>query len=295
MKRRQTIAATLARLADAEAAAVRAAVLAPVVRGHGARVRVLGVVCNMTIAPADFHGWGVFAAASYTTARLVRAASMAQRRRYLDLLPAVRMVVCRKGDAGTAHAVPAGEADGRFNVGSSDVMPVHLVEDAEPFDTVLARFDGGQFWFDAADPRGDPATAAYLREAALAMCEPDRLDRPNLSAGHRRAYAVVHDARVRRREADRAARERARMEADPHYRAQVRLRDALAHAGAALRDFADVGEDAYRVTYTVDGRRHTSVVGRRDLTVRSAGICLSGEDEKFDLASLVGVLREGGM
>src|SRR5262249_30026262 len=75
-------------------------------------------------------------------------------------------------------------------------------------------------------------------------------------------------------------------------REENRLRKALAHAGAELSNFRERA-DVYTVTYTVDGRRHTSAVSKKDFTVRVAGICLSGQDENFDLASLVGVIREG--
>jgi hypothetical protein len=38
------------------------------------------------------------------------------------------------------------------------------VEDAQPFDVIVARYDGSHFWFDQVDDREDPAAAVYLRQ-----------------------------------------------------------------------------------------------------------------------------------
>jgi hypothetical protein len=111
------------------------------------------------------------------------------------------------------------------------------------------------------------------------MVAPDDLKRPGLTAEERTAYGVTYIPRLR-----------AQLEAQRD-RVEERIRAALIHAGAAFRDYQDRG-DVYRVTYEVDGRRHISVVDRKDLSVQAAGICLSGEDRRFDLQSLVGVLRE---
>jgi hypothetical protein len=51
--------------------------------------------------------------------------------------------------------------------------------------------------------------------------------------------------------------------------------------------------DGVRVRYRVHGHEYISSVDKDDLSVQLAGICLSGEDQKFDLSSLVGVLHEG--
>jgi len=169
------------------------------------------------------------------------------------------------------------EPDARFSVAGE--IDLRLVDDAELFDTIVARFDGNQFWFDEIDPRTDPAVAPYLRQALGAMSEPKSLDRPALAPGHRIAYLLSYNVRL------------AAMVEDERTRHERRLRGALEHAGAALRDFTE-HRDEYRVTYEVDGQRHVSVVRKDNLTVQTAGICLSGRDRDFDLASLVGVLRE---
>ena len=267
------------RLAQAEAAFLSAEFLAPVVRGRGVRVRIAGVRCSLRMEPTAFSGWGVFRPSSHSAATLVRVASAAERKRYLSLFPAVRLVVCAV-EGGRAAAVADNPADPRFQF--SDPVWAQLAESVDAFDTIIARFDGGQFWFDEVDSRTDPAIAAQLRGRLAASADPGAVDRPGMGKGQRLAYAVAH------------ARHVAAIEADEAVSATRRLNAALGHAGADLRDFSDLG-DSFRVTYTVDGQRHTSVVSKNDLTVRFAGICLSGEDEKFDLNSLVGVLRESDL
>jgi hypothetical protein len=281
---RKKIHEALDRLEAREREFLGAQFLAPVLRGGQVAVRIAGVVCNLRITPRDFEGFGVFQARSHSEATLVRDATMIERRRYLELFASVRLVVCRR-DRDAIDAVPVNQADGRFSIEGR--IELRLTgQEANLFDAILARFDGNRFWFDRPDPRAEPAAAAYLRQALLAMTAPDDLDRPGLSPGQRLAYQLNHQARLD----EAAAVERARA-IDQRTRAQQQLGDALGHAGAALRDFVEQG-DQYRVTYEVDGRRHVSIVGKGDLTVQTAGICLSGQDANFDLASLVGVMRE---
>ena len=78
---------------------------------------------------------------------------------------------------------------------------------------------------------------------------------------------------------------------DQRRRDESRLRSTLGQTGASLQDFGDSG-DSYRVTYVVDGARHVSVMRRNDLTVLSAGICLSGEDRAFDFGFRISAARE---
>jgi hypothetical protein len=258
------------RLAAAEARFREREFLAPAVRGGAVFVRVAGVVCRFAV-PKGFRGWGVFRPDG-RRAKLVREASLGERQRYLDLFPRRPMVlVGREGRDWLGW--PAHQADSRF--GPPSLVPVRLVEDAEPLDRVDTRFDGSTAWFDRPDERADPAAAAYLRDAFREMTPPDAIARPRLTAEERTAYRLAWEAR----------RELMRDKTED------RLRDALAHAGAEFRGYVE-RPDAYRVEFSVDGRPHVSVVGKQDLTVQLAGICLDGADRHFDLGSLVGALRQ---
>jgi hypothetical protein len=266
----------LNRLASAEEQFLASDFLAPMLQGGQVQVRIAGVVCRLKVEPADFQGWGVFRPTGHTAARLVRPAKLAERQRYLELFPLLRLILCRR--AGEQWlALPAHQADTRFRI--QGMLPVRLVEEAQLFEVVASRFDGSQCWFERPDTRRDPGTASYLRQALQEMVPPDKLSRPGLTAEERTAYALNYWPRF---EAEREA------ERD---RTEERLREALAHAGADFRGYLE-RDDCYRVEYLVDGRRQVSVVNKQDLSVQVAGICLSGADAHFDLHSLVGVIRE---
>jgi hypothetical protein len=72
----------------------------------------------------------------------------------------------------------------------------------------------------------------------------------------------------------------------------ARITRALQHAGADLERFWYQGGDQATVRFTLDGQARSVQVRTGDLGIVSAGICLNGDDENFDLTSLVGVLRE---
>jgi hypothetical protein len=272
--------------------------LAPVVAGGEVRVRIGSVICQLLVEPRDFHGWGVFQPLSHGNARLVRTASLGERRAYLRLFPLVRLILCGRADN---RWLASAASFGDRRVQLDGFAPVLMVDDAQQFDTVCVRYDGGFFWFEEVDGRRDPGAAAYLREALAARTAPNDLSRKGITAEERAAYDVEywrlfraeHPETAAEHSPDETARGRRPASSRPVGDAIARrLAANLSHAGAQLVEYLERG-DSYRVTYSVDGQRFTSSVNKADLTVQVAGICLSGEDGLFDLASLVGVLREG--
>ncbi len=266
----------LDRMKAAEEAFLETEFLAPVLPGGRVRVRIAGLICTLRVVGQAEPGWAILkplSTPSLDRARIVGRPSLGQIRDYLALFPALRLVlVARSGRQWLA--LPAHRVDSRFDI--ADPVRVHLVQGAEPFQRIVARFDGELFWFQELDRRRSPAIAAYLREALVAETRPEDLHKPTLTAEERAAYTLAYEA----------------VEAAQRDRVEVRLSDALAHGGAELASYIE-REDAYTVTFSVDGEVHRSTVRKDDLTVLVAGVCLEGQDRRFDLQSLVGVLRQG--
>jgi hypothetical protein len=263
----------LNKLEAAEKDFLASEVLAPVLPGQAVNVRIAGILCQLRVDNQRFEGWAILRPLSTSQARIVRPARMAEVAAYLKLFPTTSLIaVLREGHRW--YTLPAHKGDSRFRIES--LVQVLLTEEGiQPFETLKARFDGRFFWYERRDQRRNPALAAYLRQALNDQLEAGALHKPGLSAEERAAYAwawkLLEDAR--------------------RSKAEVRLADALAHAGGQLSSFIE-RDEVYTITYEVDGARHVSTVRKNDLTVLTAGICLSGQDQRFDLTSLVGVLRE---
>lgn len=253
--------------------------LAPCVPGGRVRTRVVGLVYTFHPEPRDFEGWGLFHPVSAQTARLVEDADLPLVAGYLNRLPPLRLRLVRALKGQSWLAYPVNEADARQRGGEAQPVPVHLVTEGAPFEAIVARWDGAAWWFEATDRRADPQEAERLRAALHAITPPEQVRFPGITPEMRAAYEL---AAQHAREFQPLLRPR---------RDETRLREALQIGGGTLRAFHDRG-DFWLVEWTTrDGERHTSAIARRDLTVMSAGICLSGHDRDFDLQSLVGVIE----
>ncbi len=272
----------LDKLEKAEQEIVNVAFLAPVVKGSQVRIRIAGIICDMDTGraiPPGFQGWAIFKARSTSKANFVRQANLSEVSAYLALLPAVRLILVH-GDGNRWLALQANRGDSRFQI--TGPVPLLLADEGlRRFETVIGRFDGQLFWYERLDPSRDPAIADYLR-GRLAQRdqrglppEPGTLRKAGLSPEERAAYTLAWIG-VAEEVGDKA---------------ELAISEALSHAGAEYHDYIERGGN-YVVRFTVDGQPHITTVRQDDLSLVTAGICLAGQDRRFDLTSLVSVLRE---
>lgn len=262
-------------LADQEDRFRQQLFVAPAIARGKVRARVAGLVQSFVTHPRSFEGWGVFQANQSHQAVLLDQASPAQREAYLRLLKPLRLRLVMHLLGSLWLAYPNNESDARQRFGWCHPVPVALVQEGQAFEAIIARHDGGGFWFDQVDRREHPRHAENLRQALAQGSLAAELNWPDLTPEMATVYSIVAE----------------RLRSLGQGRDEARLKRALTTGGGELLGFTE--RDDHWVVEWTDGRgqRHTSAISRSDLTVLSAGICLAGEDEKFDLESLVGVVE----
>lgn len=279
MKKNKNIHNLLNQIAAEESQLTETQFLAPCVKGGKVRTRVAGMVYTFQPKPINFEGWGIFQAVDEKIAKMVEEPILPQIEEYLQLMKPLRMLLAYQLKGQTWLAYPVNESDAKQRIGMAKPVPVHLVTDGGSFEPIIARFDGNSWWFEDGDRRADPLPSEELRAALKKVTPPKELRFKGMTP----EMATVYDLVARQKQGFMKQMQRQRDE--------KKLKSALEMGGGELLNFRD------RSTYwqiewvTGDSQRHTSAIDKNELTVVSAGICLSGLDRNFDLQSLVGVVE----
>lgn len=270
--------------------------LAPCVKGSQVRMSVAGLFHSFQPKPRGFEGWGVFFPENHRTAKLVEEASLPQVASYLRNLPQAPFWLVKPLRGKTWLALPANRADVRQRTGYEGPVAIRLVENVSILDRVVARWDGASWWFEEEDRRADPIQSMRMRES-LEQGERSPTVSKGLTPESKEAFAMARapllELFLDHPSLEHLLHGNARHQlAAEHRQRNVRqtLRAALEQAGGSLHNFQDRGDFWWVEWNAPMGGRHHSAIAKNDLTVLSAGICLSGLDQHFDLQALVGVV-----
>lgn len=263
-------------LAQREQQITQARFLAPWVEGRQIGLRLEGLLYLLRPLPKTEPGWSYFQPINAKQAVRVAAATLADVASYLRRCVAHPLHLALRLKQQTWLAMPQDARRTEHLTGVQGPVLVHLVERSQRFDTIMGRFDGASWWYEARDRRSDPWLAERLRSTHEQRIPAEQVRIRGLTPALRMAYSLVHE----------------RHQHTQTQRDTQRLQQALAVAGGTLAAQHDRG-DHWLVTWrTPDGERHTSAVSKDQLTILSAGICLSDQDKHFDLQSLVSVMQQ---
>jgi len=241
--------------------------IAPVAKHSKVEVRILGLVYEFIPLDPNFEGWAILKPTSSTRAKVIGSPSLLQISKYLGRLSKARMILCEKrrdiwiGMNKQLHG---------------NQCPVLLADGVQLFDEIVARGDGRNLWLEEKDSSADPTFADYLRETLVNLAPLDKLQKSGLNPFHREAYQwqlLLKEKRIGEVTMD-------------------KIQQAVRHAGGFFKSYIE-RHDSYTVIFAIEGGEYRATIEKSGLGVISAGICLSGEDKKFDLQSLVSVVKEG--
>jgi len=208
---------------------------------------------------------------NFKTAKIVGTADRTQRELYMRRLPQVNLVLVSAKDD-VWYGVQQSVND---NYRIEGLVPMYLVQNGGMFHSVCCRYDGKNFWYD----RHDYQRQQYAEELSQNIFQgmtPKQLVGKYLY-GEYEAYRYLYDAYLKKLRESK----------------EYRLQQAVEFSGGELVSYVE-RQSGYTVHMKVNGRKMPPVtVSKDDFTIQSAGFCLSGYDQDFDLTSLVNVWKDG--
>jgi len=261
----------LERMLMNEREALGSEVIAPVIRKKKVLIRLQEQVyeCHLD---REFSGWGIFEMHDRGMARFVREAEIWEKDRFAGAFHAYSLILFFRDSTGIWWA---------RDISRKRFVKVYLVEGEQQFDTVRASFDGTQLWYISPGNVSDIQKAQKLREALADGIPADKLHFivSSLSRLDLELYSLAIKVQKSITELDSDA-------------AIKRIERAL-HLGCAEMLGATEQGDGYLVKWKRGTETHSSYVDR-DLSVISAGFCLSGGDNLQDLTTLASLVKQRG-
>jgi hypothetical protein len=229
------------------------------------------------------------------TVSVIRPAEPWERNEAAQQWTASSYVLVKPWDqSGLWLALPLNEQMNWATFQPIQMMTIGLVENGQPFERIIARTAPGTISvFDELDRRADPFYAEYLRDALAAQIPDPGFDA--FTVAEQLAYAHLLELQLQ----GTMARDGISLLAGD-LRQALTLADAKLIGIEAVR-WANQREDLwkwqrnnfnYRVTWEYRQERGVVIVDEQ-LNVVTAGICLSGRDHDFDMASVINVIKQG--
>jgi len=269
----------LNKLADKEQKILSQKIFAPYIKGGNSIIlRIDKVIYKLKTPKFKKDGFGVFRANTPNTAKRLREAERYEIEDYLLLLPKVDFILVWKSDRWLACPSNANSFKQQFGM-DPRLVNILVADNVEMLDTIEARFDGSNFWFDCIKFGGDVERKEMLRQRI--ENQQYQVDKNITSGLTPEEIAAFRYTAAFHEEANR-----------PEF--EKRLEMELEKVDASMDKCIERGDNVevqWRDKKT--SGKYTSVLRKDDLSVVTAGICLSGGDKKFDLQSLVTVCRQG--
>lgn len=244
-------------------------------------VKIDGVNYRFRIVGFKGSGFGIFQPIDPTCARFVKVAEFDQTYEYLQILPKMHVILVCQTDLGWC-AYPFNTESAKIKFGVDFEIIVRNASDIERFDVVTVRCDGRNFWYEEPFIGSDPVKSDSLRECFALRTEPLKMQRAldGLKGKTPEESKSFDLALVSWRQFQRQSTE-------------SRLKEMLAAGGGELDNYVIRGRQIEITWQAHSGTYYKSRVDKETLDVVSAGICLAGEDKKFHLKDLPGVIKEG--
>ena len=257
---------TLEKIVAEERAAEGETVLAPVAGGRKVYISIQSRFYECLLEK-EFTGWGIFRLMGKGRVRLERDAEAWEIEKYAQAFSLWHLVLFHRDRDSIWWA---------RDIKRDRFVPVHLVEGLQQFDSLRACHDGSRYWFINSSPSTDMRRARTLRSALSNETAPEHLPLRNLTLKEQELYAMALILKKGFTERNKDS--------------FVRSVEKALHTGMGTLIECTEQNNQFNIRWRSGDGRSLSTMVDKNLSVISAGLCLSGGDRLQDLTSLASLV-----